>query len=577
MAKKSVKKENGKTEKNPGFSNEIYAYALSNVIEFGKTDVSRILPKLFQHGLKKSQISNVLPLIQEIVKDVNSWSEEERKIEFEKYKEFIPERVVEDREELPDLPGIKNGKYKGRRPVFRIAPFPSGALHLGHAKTFLLNAMYAEKYKGKLILVMDDTIGSAKKPLDKEAYKLIQDGLKWLGIKYDKKITYKSDRIDTYYKYAKDFIKKDFAYVDHSTQDEMRKMREKGMESGHRKLPPKIQIERWKEMFSMPEGHATLRIKTDIKHPNPAFRDRVLFKISDREHPKVKKKYRIWPTLEMSWAIDDHLLGMTHIIRGSDLQMESEMERYVWGKLGWKSPEIVHTGNVRIDFSESGGAKISKSKSKEEVASGKYVGWDDPRTWSPQSLRRRGILPEAVREFVKEIGLNKQDITVPVDNLYAINRRLVDSEANRYFFVPNPVEIKIGKAPKWKSVEMENHPDKPEKREVKVSNPLFVTSADFEKLKGKEARLLHLFNVNLNDQSEVTSVDNKNIPKIHWVSAKDNEKVQVLMPDGSYTEGVAESAIKKMKKDEVIQFERFGFCRYDRMEKGKRIFWFAHK
>jgi hypothetical protein len=188
------------------------------------------------------------------------------------------------------------------------------------------------------------------------------------------------------------------------------------------------------------EGEAVLRIKTDMHHPNPAFRDRVLFRIADREHPRVGKKYRVWPTLEMTWAIDDHLLGITHVMRGNDLMIESDMEKYIWDLFKWKHPILIHTGLVRL---EGVGAKLSKSKAQKEVTSGQFSGWDDPRTWSVQSLARRGIRQEAIREFVKRIGLNKQDIIVPVESLYAINRQIIDSETPRYSFVENPVKLNI--------------------------------------------------------------------------------------------------------------------------------------
>ena len=507
MPKKGPVKGGGMTNK--GFSNEIYAYSLSNALEFGSTDPGRILPKLFQFGLQKKDIEKVMPLIKEIVKDVNSWNKDQREREFEKYKSVIPEKVEEEKG-LSELPNIKG------RPKFRIAPFPSGALHLGNAKTFLLNALYAEKYKGKLILVMDDTIGSAKKAIEKESYKLITDALKWLGIKYEKKIIYKSDRLKTFYKHAEQLIKKEAAYVDHSTQEAMKKMRERGQESGARSFPPKIQLERWKSMFDADEGHAILRIKTDMNHPNPAFRDRVLFKISDREHPRVKKKYRVWPTLEMSWAIDDHLLGITHIIRGNDLLIETDMERFIWEKMKWKAPEVIHTGIVKIDFSESGEGNLSKSKSRDEVASGKYSGWDDPRTWSIQSLRRRGILPGAIREFVESIGLNKQDITIPIESLYAINRRILDPEVDRYFFVENPVLISVSGL-KAKKVEIPNHPDKENVREVKVSKRILISKPDFEKHKGKNVRCIHLANLDLKSKTKVLDLDSKELQKLHRV------------------------------------------------------------
>jgi len=193
------------------FSKEIKAYALKNAIEFGKADVSKILPKLFQHGLKKEDIKEVLKKIKKITDEVNSLSAEERKLIFANYEGII--KIREEKKDLAELLNAKKGKV-----VFRVAPFPSGALHLGNAKTFILNALYTEKYKGRLLLVMDDTIGSAEKQIDKESYGLIIDAFDWLGIKYSKDIIYKSDRLKIYYDYAKELIKKNRAYVCHCSQ-----------------------------------------------------------------------------------------------------------------------------------------------------------------------------------------------------------------------------------------------------------------------------------------------------------------------------------------------------------------------
>lgn len=549
------------------FSSEIWAYALRNAIEFGKADAGKILPKLFQHGLDRGEIKEIMPEIQDIVKKVNNLKQEGRIAEFEKYKDII--HVREEREGLQELPNV------GKRVVLRVAPFPSGALHLGNAKTLVLNGLYAEKYKGKLILVIDDTIGSIKKPIEKESYKLIEDALKFLKIKKSGKTIYKSGRLRTYYEYAKKLIVKDKAYVCHCSQEELGKNREEGKECGCRVLPVKIQLLRWKDMFKEKEGDAILRIKTSMQDPNPAFRDRVLFKISDREHPRVGKKYRVWPTLEMSWAVDDHLLGITHIIRGNELMIESEMERFIWKIFSWNEPEIIHTGLIKL---EGDIGKISKSKAREEVKSGKYIGWDDPRTWSIQSLKRRGIGAEAIRKFVEEIGLNKQNITVPIESLYAINRKLIDKEADRYSFIVNPVKLKINGRPGWKKIEIPVHPDKPEKREIMLSD-IFISDEDFKKFKRKEVRLLHLYNIYLDKESKVSEIDKLIENKVNWVS---NFVIgRVLMPNGEWVEGICDSGVKKLKKGAVIQFERFGFVRFDSVKKieGKETyeFWFGHR
>jgi len=552
------------------FTNEINGYALKNAMEFGKADAGRILPKLFNHGLDKKEIKNVMSVVQEIVKKVNSLKKEDMEKEFGKFKEYVKEHEEKERT-LAELPNTSD------KMVFRLAPYPSGALHIGNAKTYLLNALYAEKYGGKILFVMDDTIGSEEKSIMPESYKLLEEAFKWLKVKYELPVYYKSDRLEIYYDYALQLMKKGKAYVCHCAQEELRENRAKERECGCRQFPPAIQLKRWKDMFTAKMGEAVLRLKTSMQDPNPAFRDRVLFKISDKEHPRVGKKYRVWPTLDMCWAIDDHLLGITHIIRGNDLMIETDMEKYIWDIFKWKHPETIHAGLIKIEGIE--GAKLSKSKAQAEVKSGAFSGWDDPRTWSIQSLSRRGIRVEAVREFISSIGLNKQDITTPIDALYAINRKLIDLEADRYYFVPNAVELEIKNAPKTREIEVPVHPDKPKETMKMRITPgrVWISKEDYENFKGKEVRLLHLFNMELKEKNkaEFTTTGNMPIPKITWVSFP--VKARVLMPDGQWVEGLADENITGLKEGEVLQFERFGFCRYDGGKDGVHEFWFSHK
>ncbi|MGV8142127.1 MAG: glutamate--tRNA ligase [Candidatus Pacearchaeota archaeon] len=550
-------------------SKEILAYALQNSIEYGKADAGRILPKLFQHGLDKKEIPLAMKEINEIVKKINSLNDEEKNKLFATVSDLVKKQDKTQDYELAELPESPIGK----KMVLRLAPFPSGAMHIGNTKTYLMNALYAEKYNADLLLVMDDTIGSVEKPLMKEAYDLIPDAFEWLGVKV-KKTYFKSDRLEIYYEYAEKLIELNNAYVCYCKVDVLRENRASGKECSCRQFPKGIQKERWKELFSknIKEGDASLRIKTDMQHPNPAFRDRVLFRIADRPHPRVGTKYRVWPTLEMCWAIDDHLLGITHIIRGNDLMIESDMEKFIWDIFKWKHPILIHTGLVRL---EGVGAKLSKSKAQKEVNSGQFSGWDDPRTWSVQSLARRGIRKEAIREFVKRIGLNKQDIVVPVDALYAINRQIIDLEAARFAFVENPITLELKDMPTAESISVPVHPDKPEElRTIAIGRTISIASKDYEMHKDKEVRLIHLFNVKLSNNPHVTSVDNKKIPKIQWVS--DGVKARVLMVEGNWVEGMVEPLAATITKDDVVQFERFGFVRFDGVSDGYLEFWFAH-
>ena len=559
------------------FTNEITAYVLKNALEFGKADPVRILQKLFQHGLEKKEIKTVMPQIITLVKEINTLSLEQKEKLFTQFKHYLKERE-EQSSDLAELPNPSSTM------VFRIAPFPSGAIHIGNAKTFLLNALYAEKYNAKLLLVMDDTIGSEEKPLLKEAYALIEDALSWLKIYYQRPVVYKSDRLGIYYKYALELIHKNKAYVCQCTQETLRKNREQGKECSCRNKKQTEQLANWKTMFAAQAGSAVLRIKTSMQHPNPAFRDRVLFKISERPHPRVGKKYRVWPALEMSWAIDDHLLNITHIIRGSDLQIETDMEKYIWDIFSWEHPETIHTGLVAV---EGIATKISKSKAQHEVKSGTFRGWDDPRTWSIQSLKRRGIQPDALRQFIKDIGLNAHDISIPIDTLYAINRKIIDADAPRVSFIESPLRLEIKNLPKTKDYRQLNipiHPDKKETLPITVDK-ISIAKKDAINHRGKEIRLLHFCNIKLSNAVNKIKIDatflskeNKDIPKINWVASP--IACEILMPDARITKGMIESTIKRLKNPGILQLERYGFVTFDKNEKrGSREtikLWFAH-
>ena len=544
----------------------ITAYSLKNAIEHdGKAREGSVISALFHEGLKKEDVSKIIKKVKEIVKEINSLSLEKQEKEFENYEKIISRR--KERKGLKPLPNV------GEKIVLRLAPFPSGALHIGNAKTYLLNALYAEKYKGKLLLVIDDTIGSKEKRIVKEAYKLIPEAFDWLKVNYSKPIIYKSDRLKIYYRYAEKLIKLGKAYVCSCSQKKLQENRKKGVECSCRQFPPEEQLKRWKKMFKAKEGEYVLRIKTNMQHKNPAFRDRVLFRISEQEHPRVKKKYRVWPLLEFSWAIDDHLLGITHIIRGKDLMMETEMEKYIWDIFNWKHPEILHVGLVRIEGIE---AKVSKSKAQKEVLSGELSGWDDPRTWSIQSLRRRGFLPETLRKFVEEIGLNENDTLVPIESLYALNRKFVDKIANRYSFIQEPVKMEIEGSFFPKEVKVKIHPEKKRAKKIKINKTIFISKKDYEKYVGKKVRLMHFSDVKLKkDKIEMLVKEKKSLPKLNWVS--DFVNVKVLMPSGKWVFGIAEKTIRDLKPKSIVQFERFGFARFDRInDAGEYEFWFAH-
>jgi len=571
--KSSLKKIEGKER---DINKLVLKHVLLNAVQHnGKADEKVVIGKVVSGNPElKDKISQVIKSIKTNVETVNLWPSEKQKIELEKMKIKIERKVEKEKKlELPPLPNAKKGKV-----VMRLAPYPSGPLHIGNARMVMLNDEYARRYDGKLFLVYDDTIGSEEKRLIPEGYKLVKEGLDWLGVKVHK-IFYKSDRLPIFYKYAEEMLRKGLAYVCLCTAEELRANRKAGFECVHRKQTPEENLELWMSMLdgTYKEGGATVRLKTDMEHPNPAFRDRVLLRVSNRKHPRVGNKYHVWPLLEFSWAIDDHELGVTHILRGKDLVIEDLMEIFIWEKFGWKKSEFLHYGMLKMEE-----AKLSKSKSRAAIESGTLTGWDDPRTWSLQSLARRGIKPEAVRRFILRMGMSLADVTVPAEILYSENRKIVDAKAKRYFAVFEPMKISIGSVPKILKnnvVTAPVHPDFPAqgKRTIPFDpNSVYIEKQDYEKYNGEKLGLMNLFSVVLGKNTKFSSEKiEMNSQKIHWVS-EPNAKIKIVMPNGEVKTAIAEPDIRKAGVGDIVQLVRNGFCRVDK--RGNDIvLYFAHK
>jgi glutamyl-tRNA synthetase len=553
----------------------ILAYTLENAIKYkGKASQGSILASLFAEGLQKSDIPKYIKLIQSAIEEVNKLSLEQQQDKLSKLKIKTSKREV--REGLKELPNAKKGHV-----VMRMAPFPSGPLHIGNARNMILNDEYCKMYKGKLLLVFDDTIGGETKQIEPEAYKLIEEGIKWLGVNYEKKIIYKSDRTEKYYTYAEEMLKKGYLYVCDCSQDRMHDLKVKGIECPCRNLGPEIQLGRWKEMFGAKEGSMCVRLKTSMSDPDPAFRDRVMLKISDRIHARTKNKFRIYPTMEFSWGIDDYLIGSTHILRGTDHHMSTRVQDFIRGIFGWPNPTSIYNGMFAIE-----GVKISKSQGTKKIKSQEYVGWNDPRTWSLQSLKDRGIRPEAIRGFILNLGMKKTSITTPVETLYSLNKKYIE-DSQRYFFVENPKKITIKGCPMLEA-KLPLHPSKELGQRIhKTTQEFLISQSDFEKITQGTYRLLHLLNFK-SDKITIgspiyfsfisTEPSNDSQTKfLHWLPLDSkNINVEIMMPTGEIKKGLGEHQLGKLKKGTTVQFERFGFATLYEKSKDKLIFWFAH-
>jgi len=466
------------------------------------------------------------------------------------------------------LPELENTK----KLVMRFEPSPSGPLHIGHAYVLALNNEYVKKYKGKLILRIGDT---NPENIYEPAYKLIEEDARWLTCNNISKILVQSDRLALYYNYFEKLLDLDKAYICTCDPEKFKKLLAKNKACPCREL--KNQKERWNFMFKKyKQGEAVARLKTDLEDKNPAMRDFPLFRINDTTHPKQGKKFRVWPLMNMAVSVDDLETKVTHIIRAKDHVDNAKRQEIIHNYLKKKTPKAIFVG--RINFT---GMPLSSTLTKEEIEKGKYSGWDDIRLPFLLALRRRGFTPESLITYATGVGITLTDKTVSKEEFFTsietFNRRILDPSADRYSFVADPIEIKIKNKPEIKEVKVPIHPDKKQTRKIKVGK-IFISEVDFEKFKGKEVRLLHLYNIILDKkkhEAKFTSVENKNIQKINWVSSYID--ADVLMPNGKETKGFAEEAIKTLKNSEIVQYERYGFVKLDHKEGNKFIFWFTHK
>ncbi len=550
---------------NDEIKKEIRKFVLHNAIAHGgKANVKSVLGAILgKHQELRSEVLKVRSHIERVCEEINKMKLSQQKKELEKLG-GVEEKKREEKKGLPELPGARIGKF-----VVRMAPNPDGAIHIGNARPAVLNYAYAQKYKGTFILRFDDTDPKIKTP-EKRFYKWIEEDLKWLGIKWKKKY-YASKRLSIYKKYAEELIKMGKAYVC-TCGEKWKEYRDKRKPCPCRDLPVKEQLKRWKKMKShkYKEGEAVLRIKTDLNAANPAVIDWPAFRIVDHpKHPLVKKEH-LWPLYNFASAIDDHLMGTTHILRGQEHSTNEIKQRYLYQHFGWKYPVTLVVG--RFSMAEM---VMSKSRIREGIKNHEFSGWDDIRLGTIRALRRRGFLPEAITKLIVDIGPKSSDITVSLENLAAYNRKIIDPITKRYFFVRDPVKITVDRLP-FKEKEIPCHPTSNlGKRKFKLTKTFYISKSDFEKYRGSKIRLKDLFNIRLDKKSKYAGKELEAIPKIQWVPEK-HINVKVLTPDG-FVKGYGERNLLKEKVGRMVQFERFGFVKIEKMKKDCINVVFSHR
>ncbi len=513
---------------------------------------------------------------------------------------------------------VAAGKHGGRI-VTRFPPEPNGYLHIGHAKSICLNFGIAQENRGVCHLRFDDTNPTTEDP---EYVAAIQEDVRWLGFDWQGKLFYASDYFERLYQYAVHLIRKEKAYVDSLTADEIRQHRgtliEPGKDSPYRRRTVEENLDLFQRMRAgeFADGSHVLRAKIDMASPNINLRDPVLYRIRHASHYRTGTQWCIYPSYDYAHPLSDAIEGITHSI--CTLEFEDHRPLYDWVVRECETPHQPQ----QIEFARLNltNTVMSKRRLLELVERKLVNGWDDPRLPTIKGLRRRGYTPEAIRAFCEAIGVAKRDAVVEMSMLEHFIREDLNKRAPRVMAVLRPLRLVIDNYPEGRHEDLEavNNPEDPAAgtRKVPFSRVLFIEQDDFREdppkdffrlAPGREVRLRYAYIIKCVDvrkdprtglvtelhctydpetRSGAAQAQRKVKSTIHWVSAEhaleadvrlyDNLLVTDLAkvpPDHDWTlylnkqslEALAdckvEPSLKQAPSGTRYQFERLGyFC-----------------
>jgi glutaminyl-tRNA synthetase len=511
--------------------------------------------------------------------------------------------------------------------VTRFPPEPNGYLHVGHAKSICLNFGIAEEFGGRCHLRFDDT-NPAKE--EQEYIDSIERDVRWLGFDWGRHLYHASDYFEQLYDWAEHLIRAGKAFVDDQTQDQIRETRgtltEPGRNSPFRERSTDENLDLFRRMRAgeFPNGARVLRAKIDMGSGNINLRDPVLYRILNAPHPRTGTTWHIYPSYDFAHGQSDAIEGITHSI--CTLEFEDHRPLYDWfiENLPVPSrPRQYEFARLNITYT-----LLSKRVLTELVRGGHVAGWDDPRMPTLAGLRRRGVPPAAIREFVKRIGVAKANSTVDVAMFEHAIRDELNRTALRRMAVLRPLKVVIENYPEGQTEELEavNHPDDPAAgaRRIKFGRELYIEQDDFLEnppkkffrlSPGTEVRLRYAYfitcrAVKKNAEGQVVELtctydpatkggnapDGRKVKAtMHWVSAADAVTAEVRLynplfakPDPSASSFAAdinpnslevladarlEPALAGGNSPDPVQFERQGYFVPDQDSKpGKPVF-----
>ncbi len=385
--------------------------------------------------------------------------------------DFIRTRITEDN---------ATGRF-GNRVHTRFPPEPNGYLHLGHAKSICLNFGVAKEFGGLCNLRFDDTNPTKE---ETEYVDSIREDVRWLGGVWDDREFYASDYFEKLYDYAEQLIKMGKAYVEDLSAEEIREYRgtltQPGKESPwrNRSVDENLDLFRRMRAGEFADGEKVLRAKIDMASSNVVMRDPTLYRIRHADHHRTGNKWCIYPMYDYTHCLSDSIEGITHSLCTLEFINNRELYDWVLETLGTYRPQQIEFARLNVTYTV-----LSKRKLIQLVKEGHVTGWDDPRMPTLSGMRRRGIPPEALREFCSRIGLARADSTVEYSMLEFCVREYLNEHTPRVMAVLDPIKVVIENYPEGQveEFEMPYHPEDASygSRKVPFSRELYIERDDF--------------------------------------------------------------------------------------------------
>jgi glutamyl-tRNA synthetase len=563
---------------------EARKFALQNAVLFNgkaneKAVMGKVIALLKKDGVKPGQI---IPVVSQIVAQVNAMSLDNQVAELTS---LAPELLQREKKEkdfsLPPLPFAEKGNV-----VTRFPPEPNGYLHIGHAKAAIIDSEYARLYDGKFILRFDDT--NPENAL-LEFYDAQKEDLRWLGIEWDAEY-HTSDNLPRHYKLAEQLIGQQDAYLCKCSPEVIREGRFHGKSCACREqFTGPVGLDLWKQMLTSRDMTWILRLRGEMNSENTAMRDPTLFRVITTRHPLTGDTYHVWPTYDFAGAVEDSISGVTHPFRTKEYELRDQVYFRILNLLKLRAPHLMEFSRLSIN-----GMPVSKRKIKPLIEQGLVSGYDDVRLPTLRGLKRRGIVPEAIKQFVLQQGFSKVESVVDFSLVESVNRKYLDPRVKRYYFVPDPIQLVVKDAPQ-KTVKIALHPDATMgDRTIHTASIFFIPRQDAMKMNlGEVFRLKVLYNVKIIKKNETIQGSYSGdaliaeTAKIQWTT-EEHIPLTVFVPGLIFTgenfnpeslqelHGYAEKAVAEVPSGDIVQFERVGFVCLEKQKTGL-VGFFTHK